>query len=42
MGAGGEEVKVETKAFLEKREKSTAKKTLIVSMEPKDRYATRR
>lgn len=38
MGAGGEEVKVETKAFLEKREKSTAKKTLIVSMEPKDRF----
>ena len=41
MGAGGEEVKVETKAFLEKSEKSTAKKTLIVSMEPKDRYASR-
>lgn len=35
MGAGGEEVRVETKAFLEK---SAAKKTLIVSMEPKDRF----
>lgn len=36
MGAGGEEVKIETKAFLEK-DKSSAKKTLLVSMEPRDR-----
>lgn len=39
MGAGGEEVRVETKAFIDKREKSTAKKSLLVSMEPQDRYA---
>lgn len=37
MGAGGEEVRIETKAFLQKKEKSAAKKTLLVSMEPRDR-----
>lgn len=37
MGAGGEDVRIETKAFLEK-EKSPAKKSLLVSMEPRDRY----
>lgn len=37
MGAGGEEVRIETKAFLQKEEKSLAKKTLLVSMEPRDR-----
>lgn len=36
MGAGGEEVKIETKAF-EKKEKSSAKKALLVTMEPQDR-----
>lgn len=37
MGAGGEELKVETKAFLDRKEKSAAKKSLLVTMEPRDR-----
>lgn len=37
MGAGGEELKVETKTFLDKKEKSAAKKSLLVTMEPRDR-----
>ena len=37
MGAGGEELKVETKTFLDRKEKSGAKKSLLVTMEPRDR-----
>lgn len=37
MGAGREEVKIEMKAF-DKKEKSSTKKALLVTMEPRDRY----
>lgn len=37
MGAGREEVKIELKAF-DKKEKSSTKKALLVTMEPRDRY----
>lgn len=37
MGAGGEEFKNETKTFHDKKEKSAAKKSLLVTMEPRDR-----
>lgn len=35
MGAGREELRMET--FVEEKGKSSAKKTLLVSMEPRDR-----
>lgn len=38
MGAGGEELKVETKTFHDRKEKSAAKKSLLVTMEPRDRF----
>mmetsp|Transcript_86418 Transcript_86418/g.137189 ORF Transcript_86418/g.137189 Transcript_86418/m.137189 type:complete len:299 (+) Transcript_86418:28-924(+) len=38
MGAGGEELKVETKTFLDRKEKSAAKKSLLVTMEPRDSF----
>lgn len=37
MGAGGEELRIQTKAILERKEKTAAKKALIVTMEPRDR-----